>query len=147
MENTEVKVLDSEDFAELTALYVNLKEFVYSYYGNTYVTIKSLISDSCQEGFLALGLYHKKILVGFLTGYRQSKEEFFISSLFIKDGHTKSTPLLIEYSLFKMKKLGYKQYFTNCNNRNIESIISKLGAKMVTKQYVGDVEWEATRIQ
>jgi hypothetical protein len=137
MSSVQIKDLENKDFLDLVNLYVNLKDHVYCYKKDVYITIASLVNDSFKPCFTAVGLYSLDRMVGFVTGFAKSSDEFFISSLYIKEGYRKNLSTLFYYFTDKVKSFGYTSYRLDSNSKNISSVMEKLGSVKTIVQYEG----------
>jgi len=134
-----IRELTNDDLLELIPLYtVMIKSIDES--ANTFGAINTLMHEiSTKEGFIAVGLFSKKELIGFMTGYCFAKKLFHFSGIYVKVKNNSGLKTLIEFSLDLIRNKGYSAWSSNATNSNISSIMQKYGAKAVYTRFRGDL--------
>ena len=134
-----IRELTNDDLLELLPLYTSMvlsldKEV------NVFGAINTLVHEiATKEDFIAIGLFRKTELIGFMTGYCFAKKLFHFSGIYVKVKNNSGLKTLIEFCLDLIRDKGYSAWSSNATNSNISSIMQKYGAKAVYTRFRGDL--------
>lgn len=136
----EIKFIPNEDFLELATLCIEMYKAIDSNI-NAFQAINTLVHMiNNEKGFIAIGLYDDKVLLGFVIGNEFKQSVFYFSGIYVVTKNTEWVRNLIEFSFDKVKELGYTGWEVDATNDNISSIMEKYGASVKYTRYCKEFE-------
>lgn len=126
-----IKIISDTDFIPLLELYIKMYSNIEDF-SNVKVS-EILHQELMKPNYTALGVYRFDELIGYLSGYGETEDTFFVSGLYCP------TPLYVK-RLFHgieniMKDLGYKAWTTEYNKNDGKCLAPKFGAKEYIIKY------------
>ena len=135
----DLREIGNEDFLQLINLNAKMYEEIDPSI-NAVGATATLLEYVKKPGFIALGLYEDKDLVGFTAGYAMSKKDFYFSGICVIIKNNEWTKKLIDYSFAFIKQMGYSAWQVDATNGNISSIMEKYGAVAKYTRYYKEME-------
>jgi len=134
-----VKIIQNENFLDLISLNYEMYKSIDSSINSVGAT-STLMHFLAQPDFIPFGLFdNNNKLVGFVTGYKFSKNMFHFSGIYVIIKNNRNLKKLINFCFAYIKELGYSTWQVDATNGNISSIMEKYGATKQYTRYVKDL--------
>lgn len=131
----EIRRLNNSDFLALCSLQVEFYETL-PVPADAFVAIDTLTTDAkCKFDFRAWGLFENDLLVGFVTGYANTKKSFYFSGLYVIIRLNRNLKKFIDFCFNEVETDGYTSWEVDCTNSNITSMMEKYGAAPIYTRY------------
>jgi len=125
-----IKTIEDKDFYKLLELHYCLQQELPTKH-NKSISAIILCQELCVDNKMVVGLYKDEELVGFISGYEETKEVFYMANFFVEKRYRFKTKSLMDYVENKTKKLGYKAWKCDSITKKGKNILTKYGAKEI----------------
>ena len=105
----EIKTITDEDIYTLFELHYKLQQLLPIKY-NRLVSAMVLMSELKKSTHLIVGLYKTETLVGFINGWEDTEEVFYLANVYVQEDSRFKVKELMQYAEDAVITRGYKQW-------------------------------------